>query len=375
MSRLACSPYTMQMNIAPPAAYWSHLFSLLKLDLQRDGLQIIGRWVSYIDSVRPALVCKWDEGFSSDRLSVYPSEHPARLAIGGQPTEVLEGPLSELRKRLDSLDTREPWALYLPPLSAAEQGVGGFDGLRAIVARLRGRGGCPWDREQTHQSLKAPLLEEAYEVLEALDSGRSDKLCEELGDLLMQVMIHTQIAEEAGEFDMGQVVGGISQKLIRRHPHVFGDTEARTAQEVMVNWEAIKRTERPHGSSSLGNLPKQMPALSYAQSVQQRVARQGFDWQNIQGVIDKVAEEVREVVESESIEEKLHEMGDLLFALVNLSRWLGLDSEECLRLANQRFIRRFSFIEEICRERGCQIKDLSFDEQDALWEMAKERTR
>ncbi|MDP2662966.1 MAG: nucleoside triphosphate pyrophosphohydrolase [Dehalococcoidia bacterium] len=362
------------MNIAPPAAYWAHLFSLLKLDPQRDGLQIIGRGVSYISSVRPALVCKWDEGFPSGLLSVFPSEHPAKLALGDQPKEVLEGPLSELGKRLDSLDTREPWALYLPPLSG-EQGVGGFDVLRAIVARLRGPGGCPWDREQTHQSLKAPLLEEAYEVLEALDSNRIDKLCEELGDLLMQVMIHTQIAEEAGEFDMGQVVGGISQKLIRRHPHVFGDTEARTAQEVMVNWEAIKRTERPHGSPSLGNLPKQMPALSYAQSVQQRVARQGFDWQTIQGVSDKVAEEVRELVESESVEEKLHEMGDLFFALVNLARWLGLDSEECLRLANQRFIRRFSFIEEICRERGCQIKDLSFEEQDVLWEMAKERTK
>ncbi len=375
MSRLACSLYTVHVSIAPPAAYWAHLFPLLKLDLQKDGLQIIGRGSSSIDSVRPALVCNWDAGFPSSLLSAFPPEHPAKLALGDRPDEVMEAPLSDLPRRLDGLDPREPWALYLPPLSAAEQGVGGFDDLKAIVARLRGPGGCPWDREQTHQSLKAPLLEEAYEVLEALDSGRSDKLCEELGDLLMQVMIHTQIAEESGEFDMGQVVGGISQKLIRRHPHVFGDTEARTAKEVMVNWEAIKRTERPHGSPSLGNLPKQMPALSYAQSVQQRVARQGFDWQNIQGVIDKVAEEVREVVESESMEEKLHEMGDLLFALVNLARWLGLDSEECLRLANQRFIRRFSFIEEVCRERGCQLKDLSFDEQDVLWEMAKERTK
>lgn len=346
----------------------------MRLDPLKDGLQIIGSQSVSIDPTKPALLCKTKEGIATSLISSYPPEHPARLAVGEETQELLEGPLNELRKRLDSLDTREPWALYLPPLSP-EEGVGDFNNLRAIVARLRAPGGCPWDREQTHESLKATLIEEAYEVLEALDSRDRDKLCEELGDLLMQVMIHTQIAEEAREFDMSQVVGGISQKLIRRHPHVFGDTEARTAQEVMVNWEAIKRQERPQGSSSLANVPKQMPALAYAESVQQRVARQGFDWQSIEGVIDKVTEEAREVVESESKEEKLHEMGDLFFALVNLARWLGLDAEESLRLANERFIRRFSFMEQVCRERGCQLKDLSFDEHDALWEMAKEHTK
>ena len=354
--------------------YWANLFAVLKLNPLKDGLQIIGSQSTSIDRTRPALICKRDEAVATSLISGYPPAHSARLAVGEETAEVLEGPLGELLKRLDSLDTREPWSLYLPPVNP-EEGIGNFENLKAIVARLRAPGGCPWDREQTHESLKATLLEEAYEVLEALDREDREKLCEELGDLLMQVMIHTQIAEETGEFDMSQVIGGISQKLVRRHPHVFGDTEARTAQEVMVNWEAIKRKERPQGSSSLSNLPKQMPALAYAESVQQRVARQGFDWQSIEGVLDKVAEEAREVAAGDSVEERLHEMGDLFFALVNLARWLGLDAEESLRLANERFIRRFSFIEEICRQRGCQLKDLSFDEQDALWEMAKEQTK
>jgi tetrapyrrole methylase family protein/MazG family protein len=252
--------------------------------------------------------------------------------------------------------------------------LGEFATLKEIVARLRGPGGCPWDREQTHDSLKGTLLEEAYEVLEALDAKDPARLKEELGDLLMQVMIHTQIAEEAGEFTMAEVIAGIASKLVRRHPHVFGTTKAETSQEVMANWESIKQRERGKGTSSLASVPRQMPALAYAQAVQQRVARQGFDWQNLEGVVEKLAEELEELASGETREERVHELGDILFALVNLARWLHIDAEEALRRANDRFLRRFAFIEEVCRQRGCQLKDLSFDEQDALWEMAKERT-
>ena len=348
---------------------WGRLFALLGIEPVEEGLQIVGPGASSLDPTKPTLLCGLSERVSASLLALYPPGHPAKLALGTEPTTILEGPLSELQDHPESPGLR---ALYLPPLAPGD-GTGSFAHFRAIVARLRSPGGCPWDREQTHESLKGTLLEEAYEVLEALDSRDREKLREELGDLLMQVMIHTRIAEEAGEFNMAQVIDGISQKLIRRHPHVFGDVKADTSSEVMVNWEAIKRGERPHGSSSLDSVPKQLPALAFAQAVQQRVARQGFDWQNVEGVIDKVAEEVRELVEGESEEEKLHEMGDLLFALVNLARWLKLDAEACLRLANERFIRRFSFIEAVCRERGCELKDLSFDEQDALWEMAKEK--
>lgn len=351
------------------AGYWGKLLALMAIEPLDNGLQIVGADTPAPDVTRPTLLCT-ARGVAPSFLAGYPPDHPVKLALGAEPGTVREGPLGGV---LADLRGSQPWALYLPPLSV-EKGAGGFQTLKDIVARLRSSGGCPWDREQTHDSLKGTLLEESYEVLEALDSQDPEKLREELGDLLMQVMIHTQIAEEAGEFTMPQVIGGISQKLVRRHPHVFGDVKADTAQEVMVNWEVIKGKERAPGRSPLANVPKQMPALAYAQAVQQRVARLGFDWQNVEGVMDKVAEEVRELSEGESREEKLHEMGDLLFALVNLARWLGLDAEECLRLANERFIRRFSFIEEVCRERNCRLSDLSFDEQDALWEMAKEKT-
>jgi len=352
------------------SGYWGKLLALLGVEPLENGLQIVGPHTPNPDLARPTLLCKPQGEDVPSIIEDYPPGHLVRLAPGEAPKMVLEGALLELRPKLEGV---QPWALFLPPLSP-EEGAGRFENLKEIVARLRSPGGCPWDREQTHDSLKGTLLEESYEVLEALDSRDPEKLREELGDLLMQVMIHTAIAEEAGEFTMAQVIRGISQKLIRRHPHVFGDVKADTAREVMVNWEVIKGRERPAGRSSLANVPKQMPALAYAQAVQQRVARLGFDWQNVEGVIDKLAEEARELVEGESKEEKLHETGDLFFALVNLARWLGLDAEDSLRLANERFIRRFSFIEEVCRERGCRLSDLPLDEQDALWEMAKERT-
>lgn len=351
------------------AVYLGKLLTLLGIDPLEKGLQVILPDSPSFDPTRPVLLCGREQEATYPLLAIYPPSHPAKLAEGTDPEAFLEAPMGQLFERLHG---SKSWALYLPPLSTAD-GAASFGQLKAIVARLRSPDGCPWDREQTHDSLKGTLLEEAYEVLEALDSRDTVKLTEELGDLLMQVMIHTQIAEETGEFTITQVIEGISQKLIRRHPHVFGDVKADSSHEVMVNWEAIKRKERPHGSSSLANLPKHMPALAYAQSVQQRVARLGFDWQNVEGVVDKLAEEVRELVESQSNEEKLHETGDLLFALVNLARWLGIDAEDCLRIANARFIRRFSFIEEVCRQRGCQLSDLTFGEQDTLWELAKEK--
>lgn len=349
--------------------YLGKLLALMGVDPLEQGLQVILPNTPSFDPTLPVLFYCREAEAPYQHLTLYPPAHPAKLAEGTNPEAFLEAPLGQLFERLHG---SKSWALFLPPLSTADCAAS-FGQLKAIVARLRSPGGCPWDREQTHDSLKGTLIEEAYEVLEALDSRDPAKLTEELGDLLMQVMIHTQIAEETGEFTITQVIEGISQKLIRRHPHVFGDVKANSSHEVMVNWEAIKRKERPHGRSSLANLPKHMPALAYAQSVQQRVARLGFDWQNVEGVVDKLAEEVRELVESQSNEEKLHETGDLLFALVNLARWLGIDAEDCLRIANERFIRRFSFIEEVCRQRGCQLSDLTFDEQDTLWELAKEK--
>ena len=239
------------------------------------------------------------------------------------------------------------------------------------IARLRAPDGCPWDREQTHASLRPNLLGECYEVLEALDEGDAGKLREELGDLLMQIVFHAQFATEAGDFTLAEVARDINDKLVRRHPHIFGSKKVKDAEEVIHNWEALKEEEREAGTSMLDSVPGQMPALAYSLEVQQRVARAGFDWVDVDGVIDKLAEEVREYNEAGSQQHKAQEYGDLLFTLVNVARREGIEAEAALREANRRFYHRFSFMEELCRQRGLNFGKLSFAEQNALWEEAK----
>jgi len=219
------------------------------------------------------------------------------------------------------------------------------------------------------------LIEECYEVLQALEEAAPQKLCDELGDLLLQIMLHAQIAAEDGEFEIEDVVRGISNKLIHRHPHVFGDDRVKDATEVELNWEALKQEERQEGDSLLSSVPKPMPALAYSQSIQRRVAGVGFDWVKVAEIIDKVAEEVAEIKQSPDQQERAKEFGDLLFTLVNIARRLNIDSEMALRSANQRFHQRFSYMEEVCRQRGVDIGSLSLDEQNALWEEAKQRVK
>jgi tetrapyrrole methylase family protein/MazG family protein len=249
--------------------------------------------------------------------------------------------------------------------------LGKFDTFVAIIARLRGPDGCPWDREQTHRSLRANLLSECYEALEALDSGDPEQLREELGDLLLQVVLQSQIAADHGEFEIGDVIRGIAEKIIRRHPHVFGSGKARNAREVMHNWEVLKREEREEGAPMLASVPKAMPALAYALEIQRRVARVGFDWEDLDGVIDKLAEEVREYRSAPDRAEKAREYGDLLFTLANIARREDVDPEAALREASSRFYRRFTYMEKLCHERGLSFYKLTFDAQNALWEEAK----
>jgi len=246
-----------------------------------------------------------------------------------------------------------------------------FDVLVEIIARLRAPDGCPWDREQTHTTLRGNLLSECYEVMEALDDGDPDKLCEELGDLLLQIALHAQIARDNGEFEIGDVVKSIATKIVRRHPHIFGSTKVKDAEEVMHNWEELKREERQEGASMLEGVPKSMPSLGYAYEIQRRVARVGFDWEDTEGVIDKLVEEVRELREAGSPEERAQEYGDLFFTLANIARREGVDPEAALREANRKFYKRFAYMEELCRQRGQTFNELSFDEQNALWEEAK----
>ena len=239
-----------------------------------------------------------------------------------------------------------------------------------IIARLRAPDGCPWDRKQTHSSLRTNLLEECYEALAALDAGDAGKLCEELGDLMLQIVLHAQIASEAGEFEIDSVIESINAKLVHRHPHIFGTATVENAEEVAHNWEVLKREERGEDTSLLESVPEQLPALGYSQEIQHRVAQAGFDWEDIDGVIEKLTEEVSEFKES-SGKEKAGEFGDLLFTLVNIARRLGIDAESALREANRKFYKRFARMEELCRERGQTFSEMSFDEQNALWEEAK----
>lgn len=243
-----------------------------------------------------------------------------------------------------------------------------FDNFVEIIARLRAPDGCPWDKEQTHKSLRENLLSETYEVLEALDKGEAAELCEELGDLLLQIVLHAQIAKDDKEFEIGDVIAGISNKIIRRHPHIFGDVKVKDSRDVMRNWEALKNKE---GKSVLEGVPKGMPALAYAYEISRRAVRVGFEWADLQGVIDKVDEEIAEIKAAKSREEKADEIGDLLFTLVNYARWEGVDPEAALREANEKFYKRFSKVEKIAKKQGKELQKLSFKEWDNLWEEAK----
>ena len=254
---------------------------------------------------------------------------------------------------------------------AVPEDLSKFDALVEIIGRLRAPDGCPWDKEQTHQTLRGNLLSESYEVLEALDKGDAAELCEELGDLLLQIVLHAQIAKDEGEFQIGDVVRGIATKIIRRHPHIFGSRKVKDAEEVMHNWEALKKEEREEGKSMLAGVPKQMPALAYAYEISRRAVRVGFEWENLEGVIDKLAEEVKEIKDSANREEKAQEIGDLLFTMVNYARWEGVDPEAALREANQKFYRRFAKMEELARQRGQELPKLTLKEWDDLWEEAK----
>ena len=243
-----------------------------------------------------------------------------------------------------------------------------FENFVEIIARLRAPDGCPWDKEQTHKSLRENLLSETYEVLEALDKGETDELREELGDLLLQIVLHAQIAKDDKEFEIGDVIQGISEKIIRRHPHIFGDVKVKDSKDVMRNWEALKKKEGKH---ILAGVPKDMPALAYAYEISRRAVRVGFEWADLQGVIDKVHEEINEIKDAKNKEEKTDEIGDLLFTLVNFARWEGVDPEVALREANQKFYRRFSKVEELAKKGNKELQKLSIKEWDDLWEEAK----
>ncbi len=342
-----------------------------------DALELARRLTPPFPPSVPAFVAQlYDRHLASHvKLTLmhhYPDEHPVTLVHrAGLPDQAVR-PM-----RLYEID-RDPdigllTALYVPPLGSGTA----FEDFEHLIARLRAPDGCPWDRKQTHASLRPFLLEETYEVLEALDRGDPQALQEELGDLLLQIVLHTEIATEEGEFTMPQVIQTVHDKIVRRHPHVFGDVQVESAEEVVRNWEALKRREkqaRGEGdgpASVLDGVPAALPALAKAQAVSRKAAKVGFDWPSVEGVWAKVAEELAELQAAPSPERRAAELGDLLFALVNLARHLNIDAETALREATARFMRRFRQMERRALAQGQEMAQLSLDEMDALWEAAK----
>lgn len=249
--------------------------------------------------------------------------------------------------------------------------------LLEIMEQLRGENGCPWDKEQTHQSLKPYLIEEAYEVLEAIEKNAPAEMCEELGDLLFQIIFHAQVAKESDKFNFSDIIQRIAEKMIRRHPHVFGDTEVKNSRDVLVNWEKIKQKEKEGNTHSvLEGVPRHLPSLLAAHRLQSKVARVGFDWPHVSPALEKVREEFAEfeaAVKEEKREEMEEELGDILFSLVNVARFIEVNPEEALRKTIQKFIARFRYIEENIHHQNLSFNDVTLGDMDKLWEESKDK--
>lgn len=302
-------------------------------------------------------------------MNQYPEEHPVTLIHGaGTPDEELE------TLSLYEIDRSEKvshlTSLYIPPLANA----GSFERFQETIAHLRAPEGCPWDQKQTHLSLRKYLLEETYEVLAALDAEDSDALCEEMGDLLLQIVLHSQIAIDDGEFRMADIIESINTKMIKRHPHVWGDVKLDDAEGVLTNWEMLKQKEKaangtPEKSKSLlASVPLALPALSLAEKYSSRAARVGFDWPDIASVLAKVQEEMQEVHAAKTPEELMEEMGDVLFSIVNWARKLDIDAETALRETCAKWMRRFQYLEE---KAEYDLSKLTLDQMETLWVEAK----
>jgi tetrapyrrole methylase family protein/MazG family protein len=371
----------LPVRVVEGISYLDSVFSALEEDplphtALVDALELVTAHVPPFPADAPALVAQiYSPQVASDvkltLMEVYPDDHPVKLVHGaGTPNCLVEALALYEIDRSQSIDLLT--TLFVPALGPATS----LEAFQEIVAHLRAPEGCPWDREQTHQSLRSSLLEETYEVLTALDADDPVSLCEELGDLLLQIMLHAQIAREYGEFSLAEVIRGIYTKIVRRHPHVFGDAQVEGVKGVLQNWEQLKAAERrangKENASILDGVPPALPALSQAEQYQSRAARLGFEWSRLEEVQGKVMEELDEIQRAQGPAETTHEIGDLLLAAVDLARFYNVDPESALREANARFRKRFSYIEDQARSTGKKVSDLSLDEMLALWARAKE---
>jgi tetrapyrrole methylase family protein/MazG family protein len=323
----------------------------------------------------PAIITQIHSKISLSRvkttlLALYPSNHPVQLVYAaGTPNLAVEN------LPLDQIDQSEKvgilTSLYVPQLGVHTS----FEEFQELIAHLRSPEGCPWDREQSHQTLRRNLMEETFEALEAIDRADPELMQEEFGDLLLQITLHAQIASENGDFTMSDIIKGIYSKLVHRHPHVFGDMDLKDAQVVIKNWERLKALERGENEQKekglLEGIPTSMPALAVADAYQRRAARVGFDWPKIEGVIDKIKEEIDEFMNSDGKKAQVEEIGDILFAVANMARWVDIDPEAALRSANEQFRIRFAVIESEAQRSGKQLSDMTLEEMDEIWHRAK----
>jgi tetrapyrrole methylase family protein/MazG family protein len=328
-----------------------------------------------VDRTLPLAVTQIDDRLTAGRVKL------KLAALYGDGARACLGLREGVREiRLDELDRGDCFgggaALFLPPCVPGEARYG-LDDLVAIMDRLRGPGGCPWDREQTHETLKQYLLEETYETIDAIEHDNMAELCEELGDVLLQVVFHAKIASERGDFDVTDVADGVSRKMILRHPHIFGDVSADTPEQVVSNWEAIKKREKGQETEAgmMKRVPGALPALLKSMKVQGKAARVGFDWNDVWGAYAKLEEEVRELkeaIERDAREEKLaDEFGDVLFAAVNVARFIKVHPEFALKGTVEKFIRRFEHVERRAMEAGRSLETMTLEEMDAFWNEAK----
>ena len=370
----------LSVEVIPGVSFLEPTFAALEGDplpqvTLVDALAVTEAYYPSFPLDQPALIAQvYSTQVASDLkltlMAVYPDHHPVSLVheAGTSQLTIENIPLYEL-DRSQLIGNRT--ALFLPPLAPGSS----LESFLELIAHLRGPDGCPWDREQDHQSLRPNLLEEAYEALEAIDQDDPRAMQEEFGDLLLQIVLQTQIASEYGEFKMSDVIRGIYTKLIHRHPHVFGELDLAESDAVIKNWEAIKAQERQRNGENekglLDGVPGTLPALTQAETYQKRAARVGFDWEDLEGVLAKIPEEIVEIRKSPDPGRQAEEIGDLLFSVVNVARWLEVDAESSLRGANQRFKTRFAYIEKEARAKGRELSDMTLDELNALWEESK----
>jgi tetrapyrrole methylase family protein/MazG family protein len=371
--------------------YWKTLFKGGNMSKVNELIEKLGHLE--LDQVPSVLVLQASDLISCHHPQVNPSQHVwiqsinsgdlgklkillSRIYPGKTEIVIVEEDSKINKTSIEMLEdfktAQRTLRILIPPISEETS----FEGFEELVAHLRAPNGCPWDREQTHASLRTHLLEETYEALDALDKNNMDDLKEELGDLLLQIVLHAEIATESDEFLMGDILQGIHQKIVRRHPHVFGDAKINEVDGVLRNWERLKETERDDANGKgkkgiLDGVPLGLPSLTQAQEYQDRAARVGFDWKEIDPVLAKVHEELAEVKEAKTEKEKAEELGDLLFAVVNLVRWYKVDAESALRNTNRKFATRFRQIETEAKKNHRKLADMTLEEMDVIWEQTK----